>query len=133
MQCIIRAPVDGGSLSQWLVINKIIGERWQRFLEFFLICTSSRAEFFATPFSICEGWLSDDPLSRGSEGATCTSTGLTSGTRASAACPGAFACPNVPQGFFFLSCILSRKKRFKDFSELLRTSAGVDSLRVFLQ
>lgn len=63
MQCIIRAPVDGGSLSQWLVINKIIGERWQRFLEFFLICTSSRAEFFATPFSICEGWLSDDPLS----------------------------------------------------------------------
>lgn len=40
MHCIIREPVDSGSPSQWLVINKIIGERWQRFLEFFPICMS---------------------------------------------------------------------------------------------
>lgn len=50
MQCIIREPVDSGSLSQWLVINKIIGERWQRFLEFFLICMSFCAGFFMTLF-----------------------------------------------------------------------------------
>lgn len=55
MQHIIREPVDSGSLSQWLVINKIIGERWQRFLEFFLICMPFCAEFFKTPFFMCEG------------------------------------------------------------------------------
>lgn len=50
MQSIIREPVDSGSLSQWLVINKIIGERWQRFLKFFLICMSFCAESFMTFF-----------------------------------------------------------------------------------
>lgn len=57
MRCVIREPVDSGSLSQWLVINKIIGQRWQRFLEFFLICMSFYPEFFMTPFFICEGWM----------------------------------------------------------------------------
>lgn len=50
MQCIIREPVDSGSPSQWLVINKIIGGRWQRFLEFFLICMSFCCKFFMTSF-----------------------------------------------------------------------------------
>lgn len=63
MQRIIREPVDSGSLPQWLVINKIIGERWQRFLEFFLICMPLCAEFFKTSFLMCEGWLSNDALS----------------------------------------------------------------------
>lgn len=48
MQCIIREPVDCGSPSQWLVINKIIGERWRRFLRFFLICMSFCTVFFMT-------------------------------------------------------------------------------------
>lgn len=60
MRCIITEPVDSGSLSQWLVINKIIGERLQRFLEFFLICMSFCAEFFTNLFIICEGWLSNN-------------------------------------------------------------------------
>lgn len=159
MQCIIREPVDSGSLSQWLVINKIIGERWQRFLEFFLICMSFCAEFFMTPFFICEGWFSNGTVS-------CSLTCLCSGFKLAVArgcvpahnamctCilqrPGicnlqsfaaqvlfgaiAFACLNVPQGF--LSCILSCKKRFKVslwIFELLRMSADVDSLLFFLQ
>ncbi len=65
MHCIIREPVDSGSPSQWLVINKIIGERWQRFLEFFLICVSFRTEFFMTSFFICEGWGANDTVSYG--------------------------------------------------------------------
>lgn len=65
MHCIIREPVDCGSPSQWLVINKIIGERWQRFLEFFLICMSFCTEFFMTPFFICEGWVANDTVSYG--------------------------------------------------------------------
>lgn len=48
MQCIIREPVDCGSPSQWLVINKIIGERWRRFLWFFLICMSFCTVSFMT-------------------------------------------------------------------------------------
>lgn len=65
MHCIIREPVDSGSPSQWLVINKIIGERWQRFLEFFLICMSFCTEFFMTSFFICEGWVANDTVSYG--------------------------------------------------------------------
>lgn len=65
MHCIIREPVDSGSPSQWLVINKIIGERWQRFLEFFLICMSFCTEFFMTSFSIGEGWVANDTVSYG--------------------------------------------------------------------
>lgn len=63
MHCIIREPVDSGSPSQWLVINKIIGERWQRFLEFFLICMSFCTEFFMTSFFNCEGWVTNDTVS----------------------------------------------------------------------
>lgn len=65
MHCIIREPVDSGSPSQWLVINKIIGERWQRFLEFFLICMSFCTESFMTSFFIGEGWVSNDTVSYG--------------------------------------------------------------------
>lgn len=65
MHCIIREPVDSGSPSQWLVINKIIGERWQRFLEFFLICMSFCTEFFMTSFFISEGWVANDTVSYG--------------------------------------------------------------------
>lgn len=65
MHCIIREPVDSGSPSQWLVINKIIGERWQRFLEFFLICMSFCTEFFMISFFICEGWVANDTVSCG--------------------------------------------------------------------
>lgn len=63
MHCIIREPVDSGSPSQWLVINKIIGERWQRFLEFFLICLSFCIEFFMTSFFLREGWVANDTVS----------------------------------------------------------------------
>lgn len=65
MHCIIREPVDSASPSQWLVINKIIGERWQRFLEFFLICMSFCTEFFMTPFFICEGWVANGTVPYG--------------------------------------------------------------------
>lgn len=65
MHCIIREPVDSGSPSQWLVINKIIGERWQRFLEFFLICMSFCTEFFMTSVFVCEGWVGNDTVSYG--------------------------------------------------------------------
>lgn len=69
MHCIIREPVDSGSPSQWLVISKIIGERWQRFLEFFLICMSfCYGVLFGLLVSICEGWVANDTVSYG---ATC--------------------------------------------------------------
>lgn len=63
MYCIIREPVDSRSPSQWFVINKIIGERWQRFREFFLICMSFCTKFFMTSFFICEGWVANDTVS----------------------------------------------------------------------
>jgi len=63
IHCIIRDSVDSGSPSQWLVINKIIGERWQRFLEFFLICMSFCTELFMTSFFIREGWGTNDIVS----------------------------------------------------------------------
>lgn len=142
MQHIIREPVDSGSLSQWLVINKIIGERWQRFLEFFLICMPFCAEFFKTPFCMCEGCLSNDTLSCSVTrscrrfklaGVTCTCMLQ----RPDVWDPHSFAavpiCMSECPASVFLSCVLSREMRFKDFSVRLGMSFGVDSLRVFLQ
>lgn len=117
MHCIIREPVDSGSPSQWLVINKIIGERWQRFLEFFLICMSFcyrvLYDFF---FFICEGWVANDTVSYGATRLCCgfklsVCRWRGKGKQRVAACTCTLATSNIcfggsnPEPFFYTSAI----------------------------